>query len=201
MIDRREAVKRIAVILGYSLSGPTLAGVLSGCRTPSGASTWRAFTPELRVLLDAVTERIIPTTDTPGAHAAGVTDFIETMLADFFEVDPRERFLEGLRDIDARAKAAQGKAFLDLDETSQFALLDAMDAEVFPDLAGLSEAEREAYRVRMAGEGRPFFARLKELTVAGYYTSEIGATQELHVNPMGTHRGDIPYAEVGRAWA
>lgn len=46
-----------------------------------------------------------------------------------------------------------------------------------------------------------FFRRMKELTLLGYYTSAPGATQELHVSPMGAFRGDLPYRSVGRAWA
>ena len=46
-----------------------------------------------------------------------------------------------------------------------------------------------------------FFRRMKELTLLGYYTSEVGAMQELKVNPMGVYRGDIPYRSIGHAWA
>jgi gluconate 2-dehydrogenase gamma chain len=46
-----------------------------------------------------------------------------------------------------------------------------------------------------------FFRRLKELTLLGYYTSEIGATKELHVSPMGAYHGDVPFRTPGRAWA
>jgi gluconate 2-dehydrogenase gamma chain len=46
-----------------------------------------------------------------------------------------------------------------------------------------------------------FFRTLKELVLVGYYTSELGATNELRVNPMGSWRADIPYDEVGSAWA
>jgi hypothetical protein len=42
---------------------------------------------------------------------------------------------------------------------------------------------------------------VKELTLVGYYTSEVGATRELRVNPMGRYRGDVPYAAVRTAWA
>jgi hypothetical protein len=47
----------------------------------------------------------------------------------------------------------------------------------------------------------PFWRNLKELTLVGYYTSEVGATQELRVNPMGSWRADIPFSEVGRSWS
>lgn len=50
--------------------------------------------------------------------------------------------------------------------------------------------------------GPPFFRTLKELTLAGYYTSEIGATQELRWSPNhGSYQADIPFSDVGRAWA
>jgi hypothetical protein len=48
---------------------------------------------------------------------------------------------------------------------------------------------------------KAFFRTMKELTLVGYYTSEPGSTQELHVMPMGPYKGDIPLAQVGRAWA
>ena len=48
----------------------------------------------------------------------------------------------------------------------------------------------------------PFFPWLKELTVVGYYTSEIGATQELrYVHVAGQYDGDVPYRKVGRAYS
>ncbi len=42
---------------------------------------------------------------------------------------------------------------------------------------------------------------MKELTVTGYYTSEIGQTVELRPVPFGEFRGDVPFDDVGRAWA
>ena len=51
-------------------------------------------------------------------------------------------------------------------------------------------------------QGPPFFRMLKELTLAGYYTSEIGATQELQWLPSpGRYDADVPLSDVGRAWA
>jgi hypothetical protein len=46
-----------------------------------------------------------------------------------------------------------------------------------------------------------FFRRMKELTLTGYYTSEVGATRELKVNPMGVYRSDVPYRTIGHSWA
>ena len=65
----------------------------------------------------------------------------------------------------------------------------------------MSDQEREAFNQQRVEQGRPFIVRLKVLTLAGYYTSEVGATQELRVNPMGAWFADVPYSEVGRSWA
>jgi gluconate 2-dehydrogenase gamma chain len=46
-----------------------------------------------------------------------------------------------------------------------------------------------------------FFRRLKELSLLGYYTSEVGATKELRVSPMGAYHGDVPFRTLGRTWA
>ena len=43
---------------------------------------------------------------------------------------------------------------------------------------------------------------LKELTLVGYYTSEVGATQELrYERAPGRYDGCMPYEDLGRAWA
>jgi hypothetical protein len=41
---------------------------------------------------------------------------------------------------------------------------------------------------------------MKELSVVGYYTSEVGSTRELRVNPMVPYR-DVPYTAGAPAWA
>ncbi len=197
MIDRRAALKRITAILGGTLSASTVAGVLGGCQASGPAAGLRTLTGAQKELLDALTETILPATDTPGAKAANVTGFIDAMLTDFYSDEERMVFFTGLNALDARAKQDLGNAFVKLDASNQFALLDAMDAEAFPDLDAMSEAEREAHWQKE----RSFFATLKGLTLSGYYTSEVGATQELKVNPMGVYRGDIAFDEVGRAWA
>ncbi len=194
MIDRRAAIQRITAVLGFTLSGPTLAGLLSGCQPPGPGAGLRTLAAAQKSLLDVLTEHILPRTDTLGANAAGVTEFIDMMMTDFYAEADRGRFFDGLASLDA-------EDFLRKTASEQFARLDALDAEAFPDLAVMSEADRTAFQTRRAAEGRPFIATLKELTLAGYYTSEIGATQELRVNPMGSFRGDISVSEVERAWA
>ena len=119
----------------------------------------------------------MPETDTPGARAAGVVRYVDMLLAEFSSEEERLAFRESL-----------GRTALELDGLG------------VTTLDGLGPADRYAFLVRMEADG-PFFATLKAWTVVGYYSSEVGATQELHVRPLGEWKSDIPFSEVGKTWA
>jgi len=189
-ISRRRALQQVAILLGGAISAPTVAGVLSTAtrRAWAAAPTWapRTLSPAQLELVATLAEHIIPQTETPGARAAGVHRFVDTLLTDHYPAAERDRFLAGLAGVDTQAQSRYGKPFAQSATGQQLALLRELDAAAYA--AG-------------RGEDTWFFRRMKELTLVGYYTSEIGAMQELHVSPFGTYRGDIPYTSVGRAWA
>ena len=176
--------------MGGAVSAPTVAGVFSTAtrRAWAASPAWapRTLSAAQLELVATLTEHIIPQTETPGARAAGVHRFVDALLTDHYPAAERDRFLAGLAGVDAQAQSRYGKVFVDSATGQQLALLRELDAA--------------AYAASRA-EDTWFFRRMKELTLVGYYTSEIGAMQELHVSPFGTYRGDIPYTSVGRAWA
>ena len=187
-IDRREALRRAALLLGGAISAPAIAAVLSGCNARSvEGDDWspRALTREQADLVAAIAEQIIPRTDTPGARDAGVHRFIDTMLAEYYSADDRAAFMAGLAAVDASAQRASSRSFVSLSLPEQRRVLTPFDAE--------------AYR----GATRPpFFRTMKELTLLGYYTSEAGATRELqYARVPGRFDGCVPLATVGRAWS
>src|SRR6266566_5471830 len=198
-ITRREALGRVAILLGGAISAPTLAGVLDAAtrRAWATAQGWtpRTLNASQTELVAVIAEHIIPETDTPGARAAGVHRFVDTLLADHYPAAERDRFLEGLRGVDARSRSRHGKPFVECAPEQRVALLTEMDEETYPPRGG------DTAPATPAGDETWFFRRLKELTLVGYYTSEIGATRELHVSPFGPYHGDIPYRSVGRSWA
>jgi len=191
-IDRREALRRVGVLLGGLVSAPTAAGVLGGCERTSGPD-WapQTLTPAQDEMVDTIAEIIIPATDTPGARAANVNRFVDAMLTGSYTPADRDRFLTGLKETDARCRDAYGRAFVDCAPNEQRALVGELDDETFgPDAPDVDR------------EQPPFFHMMKELTLVGYYTSEIGATQELKTRVVpGRYDGDVPYDEIGRAWA
>ena len=191
LMDRREALRRAALLLGGTLSTSTIAGVLAGCevrRTSEGAWAPRALTSDQLELVATIAEHIVPETDTPGARAALVHRFIDAMLADSYPPDERQHFLAGLADVDARAQRSCGRAFLQCTAHEQRGVLDQLD--------------REAFAAALDRGAPPFFRTMKELTLVGYYTSEIGATRELRHAPVpGRFEGCVPLDQIGRAWA
>ena len=189
-ISRRRALQQVALLLGGAISAPTVAGVFSTAtrRAWAASPAWapRTLSPAQLELVATLAEHIVPQTETPGARAAGVHRFVDTLLTDHYATAERDRFLAGLAGVDTQARSRYGKPLVQATTEQQLALLRELDAAAYT--AG-------------RGEDGWFFRRVKELTLVGYYTSQIGAMQELHVSPFGTYRGDIPYSSVGRAWA
>lgn len=191
-ISRREALRRVGVLLGGAVSAPTVAGVLSGCERDTGTGwTPTALSAEQNEMVDTISEIIIPATDTPGASAANVNRFIDAMVGESYLPENRDRFLSGLEDVNARAQDTFDASFVDCTSEQQRELVGTLDKETFGEEAGEYDPDSP-----------PFFRMLKELVIVGYYTSEIGATEELKTNLVpGYYDGDVPYEEIGRSWS
>ncbi len=175
-MNRRDMLR----VLGSAVSIPVLYGVspeqLSafGRDVHTEAAKRYAQAQGLAVLnehenqtVTTMAELIIPETDTPGATAAKVNEFIDILLADWYDEEERTQFLNGLADVDARSRELFETDFVDASEAQQLELLSGLDAEVTA-LRQADESTRDH-----------FFYRMKYLTLYGYYTSEVGVTQEL----------------------
>jgi hypothetical protein len=152
-LDRRAFVQ-LATTFGLSLTVPALAA--KSPATPLTADEW--------TLIGEVSELIIPTTDTGGALAAGVPDFVKMMLADWFTASERENFIAGLHEFSAGAIRKYGKKFRQLTARQK--------DQYFGERLATEEGGAAAPRA-------PFVVLMKRLTIFGYYTSELGATTEL----------------------
>ena len=177
-IARRRALQ----VLGGALALPVLArlgtdDVFGAGHTlhaaldmGDGAYIFRTLDSSQRRTVMAIVDQIIPETDTPGALAANVHEFIDLILTEFAEREDRDSVLRGLADLDARALAGCGSAFADCDAARQLALLETLQQE-----AGEMPSGSRGWG---SGPAEGFFHQLKYVTLWGYYTSEIGMTQE-----------------------
>ncbi|MCE7070241.1 MULTISPECIES: gluconate 2-dehydrogenase subunit 3 family protein [Dyadobacter] len=175
-MNRREAVQKITFLLGGTLSAPLMAGIM-GEKLNFGPSL--DISAEQEALLADVADTIIPTTGTPGAKAAGADKFITRIMRDCYEMADQKKFYSGLDKIDAQSKEVYSKGFSALDATQKNDIIK-----------------------RTTVSDKPFFLQMKGLTVTGYFTSEIGATQALDYLPIpGRFDGSWPMPKGQKSWA
>ena len=198
-MNRRQLLKRTSWLLGGMLTASMVRGVTAGEESLRKAAV-AFFSGPQRHRVSVLAELIIPPTDTPGAIGAGVPDFIEMMVAQWYTETERLLFMQGLQDIDDWCLDTHGADLLGSSEAQQIAALEAMEQAAAGYKSNALDVEAEM--ADKIDENTPFFTKLKELTVIGYYTSEVGATQELAYNSMPMRfEGDIPLAQIGRQWA
>lgn len=138
---------------------------------------FRTLSHEQQVLVTTIAEMIIPETDTPGATSVKVPEFIDLILTERASDDERAAFLAGLRDIDTRAGAMGSTRFAALPASKKVELMTALDAA----------------RGDKTGAGLAF-ARLKALTVYGYFTSQRVEQEILKVQMyFNGYQGNVPF--------
>ena len=187
-MNRREAISAVAYLLGGTVIGSSV--FLTGCASPEKKVTLD-FTPENIAFLDEVADTIIPATKTPGAKAAKVGQFMTVMVKDCYEEKNQKIFLEGFNKLDKASDDKFKKAFMELDAAQKKELLTQLDQE-----------QRDYMKKKSKDDPSHYFRMMKELTLLGYFTSEIGATQALrYVETPGRFDPCLPYKKGDKAWA
>lgn len=186
-MERREAIKRTAALMGGLIFAPTMMGVLKGCTPTEGEWTPVAFSRQQADLVSALSETILPAGELPGAIDVGVPGFIDKMVDEVYDEEQERMFLEGLDQFERTCIEETGSSFSDLTPEEQFDYASAVN--------------RDSIESEMV-EGPQFFLIFKELTMVGFFTSEAGATQVLRYEQVpGYYDGCVPLEEVGRTWA
>ena len=164
-MNRRDALLLLA---GTAALPDQLLAVGRAVHKKVRAGALRALTPQQNETVATIAELILPKTDTPGAREAGVPAFIDVMLADWADDEQRQMFTTGLANVDERSRTAFGRDFASSTPAQQTEILEDLDYE----LARLRDTKSDT--------SKNFFQAMKWLTLTGYYTSEIGATSEMH---------------------
>jgi hypothetical protein len=187
-MNRREVITRLAILMGGTLSAQTLSAI-----DLVGSDRQRSFddrpdanpftlTADQRKIVAEVAEHIIPKTTTPGAKDAGVPEFIEMMLKDCYKKPEQESFAAGI-------VALEKQSFLSLSAAQQVEMLKKVEADTKKEIEALNvkqvkvgdNVDKETMEAKRAV---PFWRLIKELTLFGYFTSEVGATASFIVEPI-----------------
>lgn len=198
-MDRREALKLLSLAAGTpSFLNWSSDDLVAGLRAhgahleSAGPHRFQTLNPHQRATVAELSDLILPTTETPGARAAKVDEFIDTILTDWVTESERTSFLAGLADVDAKAKDKFGKTFLQASSGQRGEQLTQMDSEV-ADLRKTKAAWKEGSGPKPADPHEHFFHRIRSLTVSGYYSSEVGMTLERKVEIIpGRFQGCVP---------
>jgi hypothetical protein len=147
-------------------------------------------------LVTEVVDIIIPRTDTPGAKDAGIPEFIDKLLKDVYDKEGQERYINGLNAFEKASNDQFGKAFMKLDAPQRLQLVTKFHNEAVERERADTEPNRAARR--------PFILMTKEMTLLGFFTSQVGASQVLQYVPVpGAWKACIPLSQAGNghSWA
>ena len=187
-MNRREAISSVTLLLGGTLLGAE--AFLAGCKSPS-ADLSLSFTTNDISFLNEVAETILPATSSPGAKEAKVGDFMTVVVKDCYAGKDQTIFKEGMKKLQEACKKSYGKNFMEATPEQRHDLLVALDKE-----------QKEYQDKKKPEDPTHYFRMMKELTLWGYFTSEIGATKALrYVAVPGKYEGCIPYKKGDKAWA
>lgn len=203
LIDRREAIRRVSAMLGGAafIGGTTL---LAACSREGGRGVDSAtvvsttpepkqtmFTAEEVAYLDEIAETILPETSTPGAKAARCGVFMAVMVQDCYEKKDQDIFRAGLTALNEASQKANNATFMQATPEQRTALLTTIDKEAI-----------EYQDKKKEEEPNHYFRMVKELTLLGYFTSEVGMTKALrYAETPGRFDPCVPYAKGETIWA
>lgn len=186
-MDRREAIRRTTIALGGALSTGLVTGVLEGCTPESVQGEPLVMLTDAQAkTLEAIADRIIPRTKTPGAADVPLASYMDRMLNQYYLPSTSDEVLRQL----ASFMQKGGAEFVSLEDSEKDALISKLALE-----AKVNDQK-----------GREFvslFHIVKEMTFIGFFTSEIGATTVLSYElTPGGFQGCISLEEAGgKTWA
>lgn len=182
-MNRRELLTLISAATGAAMIGGT--GLLTGCATDTKPKA--NFSADNIALLDEIAETILPRTTTPGAKDAKVGQFMSVYVNDCYTLDEQTIFHKGLMTFEDASKKTYSRRFVELQQREREEFVNQLDREA---------------KAAVAAGGIHYFTMIKQLTLFGFFTSEVGATQVLRHLPIpGRFDGNLAYKEGDRGWA
>ncbi len=181
--------------------------MLGGIALVGGSALWTAcakertagtsegigtFTPDDIAYLDEIADTILPdTAKSPGAKAAKAGAFMALMVTDCYETKDQEIFRTGLRLLGEACEQAHGTMFMRATPAQRLSLLEGIDRDAI------------AYmNAKQAEEPTHYFRMVKELSLLGFFTSEIGYTKAMrYVESPGRFDPCVPLEPGDTLWA
>lgn len=188
-MNRKKAIQSLLAFAAVGVTSVSAYEWLS-----SGYAVKLNELPQKKQLLAELAETIIPRTDTPGAKDAQVDEFIIKMIK---EADQKSQhnFLAGLGNLEKYTAGQYDHSFIECTPQQKFAVLKHFEDKANYSIGILNKINNKFL-------GTPFFNKLKDLTVEGYCTSQLGATQGMAYNYIPVKfEACLPLQKNQKAWA
>lgn len=193
-MDRRQWLARAFLIVGVSATG---SASLSSLVKSEGGLDKAQF-----ALLVAVTDTILPKSDTPGAVEVGVPALIDAMVTNWASEHTRRAILEALDRIDAATRSQKNADFAALSPADRKSVLQMHEAMALDKIPRPPGAPERAIFVEIPYVADDGYLKLKDLVISLYYSSETAMTQELiYEHVPGEWQPSIKVTEATRPWA
>ncbi|RTY75335.1 gluconate 2-dehydrogenase subunit 3 family protein [Flavobacterium sp. GSP27] len=185
-MNRREALKSVAFLMGSAISATTMGVLFESFTLPEKEKNSVSFSAADEEILAEFADIIIPTTaSSAGAKAAGLGAFIPMIIRECYPAKMQEIFASGMQEMQAKCAKDFNKNFLSMSVEERQQLMTSLRDEA------------------IATDKAPsFFLIARDLTLLGYYSSEIGCTQAREYLPVpGRYDGSADYKPGQKAWA
>ena len=194
-MKRREVIKATTLMLGYTMSASAVAGIMAGCRSEpvqgselptAEAAEWKPafFNQGQMETLGHMVETILPETQIPGAREAGAHRFIDEMMQGYYPLEEQKLFVEGMLTSDTDCVGQFGNNFSACTSEQRLTYLSELDSH-------LSDSAEEGSKI--SADQLRFYRMLKELTWAGFFSSELIGEEYLRFDPVpGVYHGCSP---------
>jgi glucoside 3-dehydrogenase (cytochrome c) hitch-hiker subunit len=207
-ISRRDAIEQVITLFGgvALVGGERLLAVSfdTAAQNAAAAAGVGDFTAADVALLDEIAETIVPQTTTPGAKAARTGAFMALMVTEAYTPPHQQVFRDGLRTVDEECRRMHGAPFMQAAADQRLALLERLDRAQKADMDARTSPRSRAPVPEPPAADAPahYFRMMKELTLLGYFTSEIGVTQaQRYIESPGRFDPCVPYAPGEKSWA
>jgi len=203
-MNRREFLECAAILVagisasqaGFTLSTEQKTYLATAPDYIDKAATY--LNKKQKATLAMLCETILPRTDTPGAIDAGVPRFVELMVFEWLNEAERTIFLDGMNELMDKVQLRYQKPFEALPENKRVNVLEKLERQASD--SGWYDIGSAALRDFISDA--PFVCQLKELTIWGFFTSEVGSTQVLRYEAMPMKfDGHRKLGEDESAWA
>jgi hypothetical protein len=196
-MERREALKNVALLGGSAIVGTSLLSLLQSCQQQPRIDWKPTFLTESQAeFISTLVDTLLPKTQTPGALDMKVDIFIDLVINKLFDEAGKKSMTEGIDKFDADCKEKFGKKFVDLDSNERNEILKT------------AEANSGKYNGQVWGTAvgiqKPvgFYRSIKSLAIWGYFSSKEVGLNILNYDPIpGDYKGCVPLSEIGNTWS